>query len=917
MAGCAAARRLEAAGQKVIVLEARLRVGGRSHSERWPTSKRVACVGGANNDGDDQGNDVPECVVDLGEQFIHGFVSTNPAHRMIKSNRAHAVQVQHAMRASSALPCYYTPEKSGRSSTISAGDAGDAGMQPPTPGADLVHATTAAIDPAVMGSVYSLLTKVREALVQFSPLQSGSRSARDRPRRQSSGDLPAGVSYPDSSAADTFDIVKAMVMAEDQHPPLTDLQDSLMTSVRARFLGAPMPLEQMSWHALQWLLRSQLEAPQPTSALAAADYATAQLGPTAAAGLSTLSGDSCVGGVGSGASVNDGRRDSSAAIAAPLSAPPSVPALPALAFRTIAPSAFVASGVGNLLKGSFVPSNIVLGAAVTEIRSGNGAVWRNVSASSAAAGGGGGGRNASTRGAGRHAGGSVGSNVDVQVKCANGQVYAGSHVLVTVPLGILQGRVPEAKIAFVPPLSRRKRGAIDKLGYGTVNKAILQFDPAQAAAIFPKTPMFHCTDPRFEFCNLDALSGNGKGLISVTIHAIAANEEAAAKAAVAAAAKIAAIRDAADSAAVKVKADAVEEKRQRKAAKAALDGVTFDSVKTPPTKKVAGQPTRKAAAAAAENAAVAAIAQVAASADVVHLGTDAETVQTIVGVLRQMFGARVPMPLRSKVTAWHNDPYAGNGNQPFRAVGSTADDVVAVSERQGQLFFAGDACLTGIPTDAGSAIDSGLEAAGEIMVDLGLTVPAGGSSAVDGGSGRSSASMLSNGENSEKEHPLFAMARKRMLDDFAGMNGSLSAAAVKRRRASFANTADSSLYTTARSASASRSAQAFKQLSAPASLTDGLAKGEIEHDAAPPVNSKIVKMVKEGTDGTGKDESKRFISCRAAMDFLGIQGHSTFYKCTREQIPFNGWLLVHNKEKAGAGGTAGGKKRSKARKKRR
>ena len=28
------------------------------------------------------------------------------------------------------------------------------------------------------------------------------------------------------------------------------------------------------------------------------------------------------------------------------------------------------------------------------------------------------------------------------------------------------------------------------------------------------------------------------------------------------------------------------------------------------------------------------------------------------------------------------------------------------------------------------------------------------------------------------------------------------------------------------------------------------------------------------------------------MDFLGIQGHSTFYKHTRSQSPFNGWLLV-------------------------
>ena len=61
-------------------------------------------------------------------------------------------------------------------------------------------------------------------------------------------------------------------------------------------------------------------------------------------------------------------------------------------------------------------------------------------------------------------------------------------------------------------------------------------------------------------------------------------------------------------------------------------------------------------------------------------------------------------------------------------------------------------------------------------------------------------------------------------------------------------------------------------------------------------NRKILKIFKKGTDGTGKDESKQFISYRTAMDYLGIQGYSTFYKCIREQIPFNGWLLVHCNE---------------------
>ena len=101
-----------------------------------------------------------------------------------------------------------------------------------------------------------------------------------------------------------------------------------------------------------------------------------------------------------------------------------------------------------------------------------------------------------------------------------------------------------------------------------------------------------------------------------------------------------------------------------------------------------------------------------------------------------------------------------------------------------------------------------------------------------------------------------------------------------------------------------------------------MAKGEIEGErtwGGP--DSKIVAMIKEGTDGTNEGDCKRFISCRAAMDYLGIQGHSTFYKCTREQIPFNGWLLVHKNDEGsgGAAGAAGGgggaaKKRAKGKK---
>lgn len=653
MAGCAAARRLEAAGIKVIVLEARLRICGRAHSETW---RQIDTGGGGGGGGASSttataGSSsaangrvcVPECTVDVGEQIIQGYTRTNPMHRMINSNRFKVVQVQHGIRTSALLPHYRT--NSAADGSVGNGANVNMGVHQPSPAAAAAPAAESClsmpdnqgdlnpqVDPAVMDDVYKLLAKIRKALIYFTPLQSGSRSARDRPRRQSTGDasLPAAPAYPDSTAADTFDVVKALVLAEGGHPPLTPLQDALMASVRARFLGAPMPLELMSWHAVQWLLRLQVEAPVLESPVLTP--ATSEL--------------------------NAAVTIQAAAAAAATAADPSALYYPPLSRLKVDPSAFVVGGVGNLLKKALAPPNVVLGAAVTEVRAGKQTI---------------------------NAGGPTGykaKKVDVfRVKCTNGHVHTGSHVLVTVPLGVLQGRVPEAKIAFHPPLSRRKRVAIDKLGYGTINKAILQFDPQVVGKIFPRTPTFHCTDPRFEFYNLDVLSFEANGLISVTIHATAASERAAAK-------KSAEIQKAAKEAVAKAKERVAEERREQQ--QLYLDSIkagtgVSPSSSSPLPKKYPG--LKMSAAAAATSAAAAAMTQVAAGVDVAHLGTDVRTVETIVGLLRQMFGADVPMPIRSKVTAWQTDPYAGNGNQAFRAVGSTADDVRDIDDFSTLFLF--------------------------------------------------------------------------------------------------------------------------------------------------------------------------------------------------------------------------------------
>ena len=59
----------------------------------------------------------------------------------------------------------------------------------------------------------------------------------------------------------------------------------------------------------------------------------------------------------------------------------------------------------------------------------------------------------------------------VRIETAQGAVEA-DRVIVTVPLGVLKADT----IAFDPPLSEDKRGAIERLGFGLLDKVVLKFD---------------------------------------------------------------------------------------------------------------------------------------------------------------------------------------------------------------------------------------------------------------------------------------------------------------------------------------------------------------------------------------------------------------------------------------------------------
>ncbi|XP_019851354.1 PREDICTED: spermine oxidase-like [Amphimedon queenslandica] len=66
------------------------------------------------------------------------------------------------------------------------------------------------------------------------------------------------------------------------------------------------------------------------------------------------------------------------------------------------------------------------------------------------------------------------NNKDIIVSCTNGRSFTAKHVIITVSLGVLKELVHDS--FFDPPLPLDKVKAVNCLGYGLVNKIILQFE---------------------------------------------------------------------------------------------------------------------------------------------------------------------------------------------------------------------------------------------------------------------------------------------------------------------------------------------------------------------------------------------------------------------------------------------------------
>lgn len=101
----------------------------------------------------------------------------------------------------------------------------------------------------------------------------------------------------------------------------------------------------------------------------------------------------------------------------------------------------------------------------------------------------------------------------VKVTTRDGRVFEGGNCLVTAPLGCLKA----GDISFDPPLPEWKQGAIQRLGFGDLNKVILEFDASFWAGRMGSTDWFgvigpHSTDPAtrgrsFMYWNIERYCG--------------------------------------------------------------------------------------------------------------------------------------------------------------------------------------------------------------------------------------------------------------------------------------------------------------------------------------------------------------------------------------------------------------------------
>ena len=106
-----------------------------------------------------------------------------------------------------------------------------------------------------------------------------------------------------------------------------------------------------------------------------------------------------------------------------------------------------------------------------------------------------------------------GDTPQVVVETTDGTTFDGSHVIVTVPIGVLKA----GSISFEPPLPAAKQGAINRVGVGHVEKVALCFEHAfwRTKADRPRH-FFNIPDPiapNFAFIDVTETAGAGPGAV--------------------------------------------------------------------------------------------------------------------------------------------------------------------------------------------------------------------------------------------------------------------------------------------------------------------------------------------------------------------------------------------------------------------
>jgi monoamine oxidase len=235
-----------------------------------------------------------------------------------------------------------------------------------------------------------------------------------------------------------------------------------------------------------------------------------------------------------------------------------------------------------------------------------------------------------------------------KIVCTNGEVIEADEVVLTTPLGVLKSDA----IDFDPPLPSWKQGAIDRMGFGLLNK-VCQFAQVFSAPLLTFTQVILLYDEPFWDDSRDMF-----GLL---------NEA--------------------------ERADSLDPKHyeQRRGRFYLIWNAT----------KTSGRPML--------------IALMAGHAAYQAEETDTETLmEEVTQRLRQVFSPSVPAPREVIVTRWKSDPFT-RGTYSYVGPRTRPQDYDVMARSVGNLHFAGEATCGTHPATVHGAFLSGLRVAADVM----------------------------------------------------------------------------------------------------------------------------------------------------------------------------------------------------------